>query len=337
MWFNKIPFSRLLSSAEMRRVARRCVAEGKLLDITLDIVFKTLFSADNPDSRDALSSLISACIHRAVSTVKVLNPEILPEYLGGKTVRLDVLAEFNDGERANIEMQVGKSIAELKNRAVIYASRLAAEQIRKGEVYKDAKRSYQIFFLDFILFPKSEVLPRRYAFLEKTEHDQLSDLVEVIFYEIPKLEKKLTSWLNGESGPESLSKEERWCVYFRCRKDEEKRPVVEELCRIEGGIMKAENALKRLSRDEEQWARALFRDKAQMDYKSEIDGAREQGITIGEERGREKGIVIGEERGITIGEKRRTRDIARNLKAQGLSPQQITAVTGLSAKEISQL
>jgi predicted transposase/invertase (TIGR01784 family) len=168
MRLNTIPLSRLLSSAEVRRLARLYVSEGKLLDITRDIVFKTLFSADNPDSREALSSLISACIHRAVTSVRVLNPEILPEYLSGKIVRLDVLAQFNDGERANIEMQVGKSNTDLRNRSVIYAARLLAEQIRKGEVYKDVKRSYQIFFLDFIRFAKSEVPPRRYSFLENT-------------------------------------------------------------------------------------------------------------------------------------------------------------------------
>jgi hypothetical protein len=46
--------------------------------------------------------------------------------------------------------------------------------------------------------------------LEETEHDQLSDLVEIVYYELPKLEKKLKAWLNGEQGYEGLTKEERW-------------------------------------------------------------------------------------------------------------------------------
>jgi hypothetical protein len=91
------------------------------------------------------------------------------------------------------------------------------------------------------------------------------------------------------------------------------RPLIDELCRIEGGIMNAERALQRLSRE-----------KARMDYRSEIHGAKEHG--------REEGIAIGEQRGEV-----RVLDIARRLKAQGLSPEQITGATGLSPHDIAAL
>jgi predicted transposase/invertase (TIGR01784 family) len=88
--------------------------------------------------------------------------------------------------------------------------------------------------------------------------------------------------------------------------------------------MNAERALQRLSREKEQWARALFREKARMDYRSEMDGAKEHG--------REEGIAIGAER-----ELERVLGIARRLKAQGLSPEQITGITGLSPHDIAAL
>jgi hypothetical protein len=40
------------------------------------------------------------------------------------------------------------------------------------------------------VWPDSPLVPRRYTLLEKTEHDPLNDLVEIIFYELPKLEEK---------------------------------------------------------------------------------------------------------------------------------------------------
>jgi hypothetical protein len=41
--------------------------------------------------------------------------------------------------------------------------------------------------------------------------------------------------------------------------------------------MRAEQAIKKMNRDYEQWARALFREKADLDYRSGMYGARQKG------------------------------------------------------------
>jgi hypothetical protein len=99
-------------------------------DITRDLVFKIVFSGSSPDSKDALISLISSCIHRQVSGVRILNSESLPEYLGAKTVRFDIFAEFNDGEKADVEMQLSGSGATIANRSAYHAAKLLAGQAR---------------------------------------------------------------------------------------------------------------------------------------------------------------------------------------------------------------
>jgi predicted transposase/invertase (TIGR01784 family) len=320
-------FLRLFHDRKIRREARENAAQGKplTLDLTLDVVFKALFIGDNPDSREALASLISACIHRPVTDVVVLDPELIPDHLRGKVFRLDVLAAFNDGEKGNLEMQTGtSSTEELKNRSSVYASRMLSSQALRGKEYRDMKRVYQIFFLDFVLFPKSTKLPRRYRFLEETEHDELTDLVEVIYYEIPKLEQKLEqklkTCLDGGEGLEQLSAEERWCAYFLYKRDAAKRPLITKLCEIERGIMKAEQALGRISRNEMEWARAMSQQRARMDYYSDMDGAERKG----EERERAK---AWEEK----------RAIVRNMQAAGLSVEQIATFTGLPPEEIAAL
>jgi hypothetical protein len=53
--------------------------------------------------------------------------------------------------------------------------------------------------------------------------------------------------------------------------------IIEAICEEEEGIMKAERALKKVSRDRERWARALFREKAEMDYRSEMSANKRQG------------------------------------------------------------
>ncbi|AEF80321.1 hypothetical protein [Leadbettera azotonutricia] len=47
--------------------------------------------------------------------------------------------------------------------------------------------------------------------------------------------------------------------------------------------MRAEQAIKKMNRDYEQWARALFREKADLDYRSGMYGARQSGIEEGRE------------------------------------------------------
>ena len=52
---------------------------------------------------------------------------------------------------------------------------------------------------------------------------------------------------------------------------------------------------------------------------------------------KKEGMLEGEQRGLIKGEKKKQLEIARNLKALGISTQVIQKSTGLSAEEIQQL
>jgi predicted transposase/invertase (TIGR01784 family) len=284
-------------------------------DITTDLVFKLVFSGNSQDSRDALISLLSSCIHRQVSDVQILNSEALPEYLGGKTVRFDILAGFNDGEKANVEMQLSGSKELIATRSACHAAKLLAGQARSGEDYRDIKRVYQIFFLDFTLVPEKESRksPRRYGFREETEQDLLTDVVEIVMYEIPKLAETVKLWLNKEVRLEDLRGEALWCIYFLCKAEPDLEPVVRELCRVEEGIMKAEKALRKVSWSERRWANKYMKEMREMDRRSYMNLAIEQGKA------------------------EKSREIARNCKVLGVPVEQIASATGLSVEEIGKL
>jgi hypothetical protein len=165
---------------------------------------------------------------------------------------------------------------------------------------------------------------------------------------MPKLEQQVKAWLEGKRDFKNLSIAQKWCIFFRYRKDKEAEELIKELCRQEEGIMKAEQVLEKESRKEENWAAALFREKAEMDYWSGLANAQYKGEVIGEERGivigEERGIVIGEERGIAIGEKKEQAKAyqeklasARQMKNDGFSPAQIAKYSSLSPQEIEKL
>jgi predicted transposase/invertase (TIGR01784 family) len=294
-------------------------------DITTDLVFKFVFSGSSQDSKDALISLLSSCIHRQVSRVRILNSESLPEFLGAKTVRFDILAEFNDGEKADVEMQLTGSKAAIAKRSAYYAAKLLAGQARGGEDYQDLKRVYQIFFLDFTLVPESPKWPRRYGFREETEQDLLTELVEIVVYEIPKLAETVKLWLNRRVRFEELRGEDRWCIYFLCKAGREMEAVVRELCRVEEGIMKAEKELGKVSWSVRRWAKKYMKEKREMDRRWIMNEMKEQVRAEGRAEGFEQGLAKGLEQ---------NREIARNLKALGVPVEKIASATGLSVEEI---
>jgi predicted transposase/invertase (TIGR01784 family) len=330
----------LHNDPKLIRRAKEFASQGKSLDLTLDVVFKALFAGPSGDSHEALRSLLSACIKHPVRNLVVRNNEIGPEDLTGKTVNLDIHASFNDGEEADIEMQAGMGGDDIKIRAVVYSARVLSAQAKRGEKYREVKRVYQIFFVDRILFPDSEKVPRRYSMREETEHDQLSDVMEIIFYELPKLDGYVQRYREGKVELKELPLEVKWGIYLRYQSKEGVEDMIRELSRGADGIRCAERELGRMSRDAEQWARALFREKAAMDYRSGMgnarDRGREEGIKLGEARGRQEGIKIGEARGQEQA-RREKLEIARKLREIGLSSTQIQETLGLPPEETGKL
>jgi len=206
-------------------------------------------------------------------------------------------------------MQIGKSGDDLKTRAAYYAAMLLAGRSKKGGPYKKIKRAYQIFFLNCILFPKSTKLPRRYSYREETEQDELTKAVEIIFYELPKLEQRVKDYLAGKSDMESLPEDQKWCMYMKYRHEELAEPLIKELCQKEEGIMHAEKALSKVDRNYVKYVREMGRRKNEIDRAFEIDNAR-------------------------LEEKR---EIARNLLTEGSTPEFVQKITGLDLETIANL
>ena len=218
-------------------------------------------------------------------------------------------------------MQLGKSGDDLTARSALYAAMLLSAQSRKGHQYKEIKRVYQIFFLNCILFPDSKKIPHRYQYLEETEHTRLTDAVEIIFYELPKLEQRVQEVLKEETDLKTLLEDEKWCIFMKYHHEERAAELIEKLCREEAGIMNAERAVRKASRDYERFARKMAIIKNSMDRASEIYDAKMEGQAIGKAEGKTETNL----------------EIARKMKAMGDSAEKIHAVTGLEMEIINNL
>jgi predicted transposase/invertase (TIGR01784 family) len=310
---------------ELKRLAKENAELDKPLCIMDNIVFKAMLTSDSEASREALRHLLSACTRREVSGVQVKNSELLPAHLGGKSPRLDVNVTFNDGEAADLEMQIKKTEDDLRDRAAFYTAMLQSAQSRKGHAYKEIKRVYQVFFLNCILYPRSNKLPRRYFYMEEEEHDRLTETSEIIFYEMPKLEQRLQDLLAGKADMETLSGEEKWCMFMRYRHEERAAKLIEELTRKEEGIMWAERAVAKIDRDYDKAIRKMNEIKNSMDEAQLKYDARQEGLQEGRAEGLEQGL------------EKRTLEIARKMKKAGKPLSEIAEFTDLPAETIEQL
>ena len=310
-----------ITRSRQTKELKRLAAEGKPLSVMEDVVFKTMLSSDTEDSREALRCLLSACTRREISSVQVINGDLLPAHLAGKSSRLDVNVTFNDGEAANLEMQVDLSNDDLKARSSSYTAMLLAGQSKRGHGYGAIKRVYQIFFLNCVLFPQSDKLPRRYSYREETEHDQLNDLTEIIFYEMPKLERKLKGILAGTADMNGLSEEEKWCMFMKYRHEQRAAKFIEKLYWKEEGIMRAEKAVAGISKDYIKYIRQMGEIKNNMERASRIAYLQKEARATGHTEGREK----------------RNLEIARKMKDRGRPLAEIAEDTDLSIETIAKL
>ena len=319
-----------------KHLARENPMEEEMPSVLNDAVFKATFASNTEDSHEALRFLLCACTNREISDVRVINNELLQAHLNAKSPRLDVHVTFNDGEAAALEMQISKTSDDLKNRAAYYAAMLHSGQSVRGEKYMEIKRAYQIFFLNCILFPESGKLPRRYGYREEKEHDLLTETIEIILYELPKLEQKVYDYLAGKTGTETLSADEKWCIFMKYRYDKMAKPLIEELCRKEEGIMSAEKSLTKVSWNYKRYIRNMAKTKARMEWEARQAMTEEEleQERIEMSRTLEDGFKEYLKR---EGREEKSFEIARNLLDKGSMPEFVHEITGLDLETIRKM
>ena len=102
-------------------------------------------------------------------------------------------------------------------------------------------------------------------------------------------------------------------------------------------ISEAMDTLKYISSDDEVREIADLREKTLSDKNSEMTVAREEGLAEGIERGMQQGLDQGRKEGIEEGIESKTKEAARNMKAEGLSNELIVKCLGISEEELKKI
>ncbi|MCF0105248.1 MAG: Rpn family recombination-promoting nuclease/putative transposase [Holdemanella sp.] len=166
------------------------------MKITKDTLFQILFNMGDEISRLSVISLIHNLIPEDISDLQFVNPNLKSNFLQGKNIILDCLLT-DSNHLIGVEMQLKRS-CEFENRALFYKARMEESVLKSGDGYNLYKKTYSIWFIDFILHDKGNyVNTTQFRYEDGT---LFSDKETIILIELPKVNKvdenssDLTCW-----------------------------------------------------------------------------------------------------------------------------------------------
>ena len=271
-----------------------------LLDPKMDFVFKNIFGSEkNPK---ILISFLNATLKPKdlITAVEMKNTDINKGYIEDEFSRLDVKATTSNNEVINIEIQLKNEYNMIK-RSLYYWSKLYSEQLNEGEDYNILKRTICINILNF-KYLKTRKFHSGYRLKEIYSNEELTDVAEIHFIEIPKL----------EGGTDEKDMLVNWVEFL---KDPESEKVRSLEMNIEE-IRQAKDELIKMSNDDTQRQIYEMRAKTLKDKVSALNEA--------------------ERKGMKKGEKNKAIEIAKSL-LDVLDLETIALKTGLSIDEINKL
>ena len=291
-----------------------------ILSPKVDFVFKKIFG--NEKHPNILISFLNSVIKPTdlIKSVQIKNTDIEKEHIEDKYSRLDIKAITNNGEHINIEIQVKNEYNMIK-RSLYYWSKMYEGQLTKGQDYDTLSRTICINILDF-KYLKNDNFHNCYRLKEKTTNEELTDVMELHFIEIPKL-RKLE---NSEDISDML---EAWITFIESPTSE----LIDKLEMSSDEIKEAKEELLRLSGNDKERERYEKRFESILEQNSLLANAERKGL----QKGLQKGIEKGKKEGLKEGENRKAIEIAINLIKNGLDNELIKNTTGLSIKEITEL
>ncbi|HAT4321869.1 Rpn family recombination-promoting nuclease/putative transposase [Clostridium perfringens] len=281
-----------------------------LLNPQIDFVFKKIFGTEK--NKPILINFLNAVIKPTtpIKDVEIKNNDIDKDFIEDKFSRLDVKATTSNKEHINIEIQV-KNEYNMIQRTLYYWSKMYSEQIQNRDNYSKLERTVCINILNF-KYLKNDKYHNAYRLKEITSNEELTDLQEIHFIELPKFNE-----IGNKEYVENVEKMdalEKWLEFLV----EPESNTVRQLELSNEEIKLAKSELYRLSMDSKEREQYNMREKAIYDRISALENA--------EAKGKREGRVEGKLESKL--------EVARESLSQGLEISLISKITGLSEEEI---
>jgi len=162
-------------------------------DILNDIIFKRFFG--RRENKHLLISMLNLIIKDfSIVDLEYLSPEFTGFDRTSKNSRMDLLVRTDNGAEINVEVQV-RPQQDFKNRALYYSTLPILQEINSGDQDYHLSPRYVISFLHFRLkhdandYWQNE-MESRYEMLERFTYEKFSDVLNLIFVELGRFNKK---------------------------------------------------------------------------------------------------------------------------------------------------
>ena len=237
-----------------------------LLNPQIDFVFKKIFGTEK--NKPILINFLNAVIKPTtpIKHVEIKNNDIDKDFIEDKFSRLDVKATTSNKEHINIEIQV-KNEYNMIQRTLYYWSKMYSEQIQNRDNYSKLERTVCINILNF-KYLKNDKYHNAYRLKEITSNEELTDLQEIHFIELPKFNE-----IGNKEYVENVEKMdalEKWLEFLV----EPESNTVRQLELSNEEIKLAKSELYMLSKEREQYN---MREKAIYDRIPALENAEAKG------------------------------------------------------------
>lgn len=239
------------------------------LRILNDFAFKKVMGEKGDEAQ--LIAFLNAVLNRKpenriVSVEIIENKELPPDFLGGKTSKLDVRAVLADGTRVNIEIQI-KNEYNMDRRSLRYWAIEYTRGIVEGQDYIDLPAVIAVNILDFGFITLDEFHTSFHIYEDSHKDYMLTDALEMHFLDMVKWRKlKEKDYTNPMH---------RWMVYFDWKSPPE---LIEEVMKMDVAIRTANDRLEMIRNDPDFSHAYDMYELTRIDYKLGMQGARQDGL-----------------------------------------------------------
>jgi predicted transposase/invertase (TIGR01784 family) len=263
------------------------------IDPKVDYAFKHLFGRDETRSIliDVIDSVLNPDPAHRIRDIELQNPFNPKETLDDKLSILDIKARDQNGRQFNVEMQM-LAFPYYEKRILYYWAKLHQQQLKEGHEYRELKPTISISFLDHVLFPQVADHHLRFRLLEEARHFPCTEDIAFHVLELPKFTK---------TADELTTSLDIWLYFLRhaAKMDTEALPAALQ----QPLVRRALEELKMMTQSEIERERYEARRKAQLDYNTITNVARDEGHAKGLAEGRAEGHAEGRTEGRAEGEK----------------------------------
>ena len=279
---------------------------GKEISLRNDDVFKIALGKN--ENVHLLKDFLQAILKRKITNIVVKTEVTLDKTVkNSKECRLDLLAEIDNKEQINVEIQNSNRYNTV-SRSLYYGSTLYRNSLKEGEDYNKAKRTVVIMILDYNEFKDGTY--HEVARMKRDYNNEIiTDKVEYHYIQLPKF---------IETVKEIKTDEEMWIAYISNQLDKDEKG---ELIRMKKSIEEINAIVDEVMNDKDVYDALTIRELNEYDRKAALSYAKEK----------------GEAEGRAEGERKTKIEMAKLMLKDNKDVEEIKKYTGLTEEELENI